>query len=604
MPLPTPLKPSSNAGRRKLENPAEEDDRGETSSAELTCLSYDRTSSSVRDYVESEGGGESPAPSHSELTSGVRVQILENILLAPPRTTMDYQTPAPTKERIQPRLVIMPTESPASPDDDEDVYRTPTRTPSQTPTREVANPLESARPGGSAREGASRDAHRESATVRAADASALRSRAVVADAPRGAVAPARSPVGSAAAVSAPRGSAGAAVASRDSTGTAASRDGSSKAGPSKPSERATPISQPKKPQTPHLAARRGTATTAPAATISKKTVAAKPTSTPPGVPHNTPSTPATAVPARTMPISRSQPEMQPPKPLPQRPRSRQSERSIKSDRSNDSTPERSGSRSSLGPPLSEPRALVSIPNPRYGPSAPTPFASSSSLAASETETPRTQKRPREEGDSDKAMPAARPRIQLSPAQQAADVTEMQPSTSYAGQVKSTRVAENKNEAEQTRDTAAPATRPKRRRGGKGRGGKAARTAKRVQQEKAATTTTVPAAPAVTRPTTKAPPQKPTVTEAQAPAATTTAATTSAATNNSETTLTHEPVVAALKQGTKAKPAPEGTANESVRDVLIGVLREVTLDLQRGADLTSIVLTLVGGLAKLITTWKT
>ncbi|KAL4703645.1 hypothetical protein ACJJTC_000316 [Scirpophaga incertulas] len=438
MPPPT-LKPSSNAGRRNIENPAEED-VSETSSAELTCLSYDRTSSSVRDYVESEGGGESPAPSHSELTRGVRVQILENIQLAPPRTTMDpHQTPAPTKERIQPRLVIMPTESPASPDDDEDVYRTPTRTPSQTPTREVANPLESARPEGSAREGASRDAHRESATVRAADASALRSRAVVADAPRGAVAPARSPVGSAAAVSAPRGSAGAAVASRDSTGTAASRDGSSKAGPSKPSVRATPLTaQAKKPQTPHLAARRGTATTAPAATISKKTVAAKPTSTPPGVPHNTPSTPATAVPARTMPISRSQPEMQPPKPLPQRPRSRQSERSIKSDRSNDSTPERCSSRSSLGPPLSEPRALVSIPNPRYGPCAPTPFASSSSLAASETETPRTQKRPREEGDSDKAMPAARPRIQLSPAQQAADVTEMQPSTSYAGQVKSTR----------------------------------------------------------------------------------------------------------------------------------------------------------------------
>ncbi|KAL4720388.1 hypothetical protein ACJJTC_012472 [Scirpophaga incertulas] len=274
--------------RRNIENPAEED-VSETSSAELTCLSYDRTSSSVRDYVESEGGGESPAPSHSELTSGVRVQILENILLAPPRTTMDYQTPAPTKERIQPRLVIMPTESPASPDDDEDVYRTPTRTPSQTPTREVANPLESARPEGSAREGASRDAHRESATVRAADASALRSRAVVADAPRGAVAPARSPVGSAAAVSAPRGSAGAAVASRDSTGTAASRDGSSKAGPSKPSVRATPLTaQVKKPQTPHLAARRGTATTATAAAISKKTVAAKPTSTPRGVPHNTP----------------------------------------------------------------------------------------------------------------------------------------------------------------------------------------------------------------------------------------------------------------------------------------------------------------------------
>ncbi|KAL4718877.1 hypothetical protein ACJJTC_005596 [Scirpophaga incertulas] len=254
MPLPT-LKSSSNAGRRNIENPAEEDD-SEISSAELTCLSYDRTSSSVRDYVESEGGGESPAPSHSELTRGARVQILQNIQLAPPRTTMDpHQTPAPTRERIQPRLVIMPTESPASPDD-EDEYRTPTRTPSQTPTREVADPLESARPGGSAREGASRDARRESATARAVDASALRSRAVVADAPRGAVAPARSPVGSAVVVSAPRGSAGAAVASRDSTGTAASRDGSSKAGPSKPSERATPASQPKKPQTPHLAARR------------------------------------------------------------------------------------------------------------------------------------------------------------------------------------------------------------------------------------------------------------------------------------------------------------------------------------------------------------
>ncbi|KAL4718876.1 hypothetical protein ACJJTC_005595 [Scirpophaga incertulas] len=263
-----------------------------------------------------------------------------------------------------------------------------------------------------------------------------------------------------------------------------------------------------------------------------------------------------------MPISRSQTEMQPPKP--QRPRSRLSERSIKSDRSNDSTPERSGSRSSLGPPLSEPRALVSIPTTGYGPSAPTPFASNSSLAApaSETETPRTHKRPREEGDSDKAMPAARPRIQLSPALQAEE-PQMLPTTSYAGQVKSTRVAENKNEAEKNQDTAAPATRSKRRRGGKGRGGKAARTAKRVQQDQTATTTAVPVAPAVTRPTTKAPPQIPTVTvtvtEAQAPAATITAATTSAATINDETTLTHEPVVAALKQGTKAKPASEGNS---------------------------------------------
>ncbi|KAL4712282.1 hypothetical protein ACJJTC_004044 [Scirpophaga incertulas] len=83
-----------------------------------------------------------------------------------------------------------------------------------------------------------------------------------------------------------------------------------------------------------------------------------------------------------------------------------------------------------------------------------------------------------------------------------------------------------------------------------------------------------------------------------------AATTPAATTTTtKTTLTHEPVVAALQQGTKAKPASEGTASDAVRDVLIGVLQEVALDLQRGADLSGIISTLIRGLFQLVTAWR-
>ncbi|KAL4710467.1 hypothetical protein ACJJTC_008869 [Scirpophaga incertulas] len=291
--------------------------------------SIDRTSSSVRDYGV-EGGGESPAPLHCGPASGIR--MLEDVQIIPPRTTMDpHQTPAQPKTDRMPRTVRMPSESPASPDEDE--YRTPIR----TPTREVAAATETTRPIGSAREAASRDASRERATVRAADASALRSRAVTADAP----------LGTAVVASAPRGSVGAVHASRDSTGKPASRDSGGKVGPQKP-------------QTLHLAARKGITATTTTTAAKKKTVTTKTTPTPPGVPQNTPTTPATTVPARIMPISRSQTEMQPPKPQKhqQRPRSRQSECSGKSDRSTETTPERSGSRSSLGPPLTEPRALV------------------------------------------------------------------------------------------------------------------------------------------------------------------------------------------------------------------------------------------------------
>ncbi|KAL4704706.1 hypothetical protein ACJJTC_011490 [Scirpophaga incertulas] len=253
-------------------------------------------------------------------------------------------------------------------------------------------------------------------------------------------------------------SASAAVASLDCTGKPASRNGEGKAGPQKPSERATETAtQTRKPQTPHLAVRRGTTATIPAATT-KKTVTAKTTSTPPGVPQNTPITPATTIPARNKPISRSQTEMYPPKPQQQRhrSRSRQSERSARSDRSNETTPERSGPHPTLKPPLSEPRALVSTPTPGFGPSAPTPFASSSATTAT-SETPRTYKRAHEEGDSDKAKPAVRPKIHLSPASQAAETTtqdaNLLPSTSYAEQVKATRIVKNKNDADQPSNTA-------------------------------------------------------------------------------------------------------------------------------------------------------
>ncbi|KAL4713643.1 hypothetical protein ACJJTC_002990 [Scirpophaga incertulas] len=568
MPLPTTKPPSS---RRKVDNPTSDEENN--SRAELTCLSVDRTSSSVRDHVVVEGGGESPAPHLCGPTSGARVQILEDIQIVPPRTLMDpHTTPAPKPQRAVPRTVMMLSESPASPDDDEEEFRTPT----PTPTREVEYAFETARPAGSAREPASRDASRERATARAADVSALRSRAVVADAPRGAVAPMRAPVGSAAAVSAPRGSASAAVVSRDSTGTPASRL-------QPPSEQKQKI---------------------------------KSTPTPPGVPQNTPTTPATTVPARYRPISRSQTEMRPPQPqLQQRSRSisRQSERSAGSARSTDTTPERSGSRSSLGPPpppLSEPRALVSTPTPGFGPSAPTPFASSSNAGVT-AETPRTSKRAREEGYSDKAKPAVRPRIHHSPASQATSTEDVTPPTlSYAEQVRTTRTDQNKNEADPP---------PKiRRRGGKGRGKKNARTGEEGPQPKPQpkpqpTATNATAASVATMPPVVAPPPPPPTrpseviiveAEVHAPPATAIpiAATTPAATSAS-TTLTHEPVVAALHQGTKAKPETGYSANEAVRETLIGVLQEVTSDLQRGADLMSLFTTVFRGLLRLVTLWK-
>ncbi|KAL4702436.1 hypothetical protein ACJJTC_002897 [Scirpophaga incertulas] len=157
-------------------------------------------------------------------------------------------------------------------------------------------------------------------------------------------------------------------------------------------------------------------------------------------------TPATTIPARNQPISTSLTEIHRAKPQRQRSRSRQSERSARSDRSTDPTPERSGSRSSLGPPLDEPRALVQTPIPGYGPSAPTPFTSSTA-----PETPRTQKRAREEVDSDKSdqtKPAVRPKTDPSPASQASQA-QPQPSTSYADQVRTTRIAEEENKIKTT-----------------------------------------------------------------------------------------------------------------------------------------------------------
>ncbi|KAL4720128.1 hypothetical protein ACJJTC_009228 [Scirpophaga incertulas] len=540
MPPPKASAIPPNISRRNIENPTDEEGRSDpVGPTELTCLSLDRTSSSVREHVV-EDGGESPAPLYCGPTGGIR--ILEDVQIAPPRTTTDpHQTPAQQRSEKMPRTIKMPSESPASPDDDE-VFRTPTR----TPTQETTTVTITARPAGSARESASRDASRERATARAADAGALRSRAATIAAPLGAVATPRAPRGSAAAASAPRGSAavasaprgsaavacaprgsaGAAAASRDRTGTTAPRESGGKN---------------KKPLVPHLAAGSGTITT-PTSIIVKKTVAAKETPTPPGAPHNTPMTPATTIPARNQPISTSLTEIHRAKPQRQRSSSRQSERSTRSDRSTDPTPERSGSRSSLGPPLDEPRAMVQTPIPGYGPSAPTPFTSSIA-----PETPRTQKRAREEVDSDKSdqtKPAVRPKTDPSPASQASQV-QPQPSTSYADQARTTRIAEE-NKIKTTAEVVE--TKPE-----------APPRKQKVREEIEARAAPAPAAPATTREDTRSDSQ---------------------AASKQTNTLTNEPVVAAPHQGTKAKPASDSTALDAVRDVLIEVLQEVTHDLQR------------------------
>ncbi|KAL4703466.1 hypothetical protein ACJJTC_010338 [Scirpophaga incertulas] len=559
MPPPKASAIPPNISRRNTENPTDGEERSDpVGPAELTCLSLDRTSSSVREHVV-EDGGESPAPLYCGPTGGIR--ILEDVQIVPPRTTTDpHQTPAQQRSEKMPRTIKMPSESPASPDDDE-VFRTPTR----TPTQETTTVTITARPAGSARESASRDASRERATARAADAGALRSRAATiaappgavatpraprgsaaaASAPRGSAAVASAPRGSAAVASAPRGSAGAAAASRDRTGTTAPRESGGKN---------------KKPLVPHLAAGSGTITT-PTSIIVEKTVAAKQTPTPPGAPHNTPMTPATTIPARNQPISTSLTEIHRAKPQRQRSSSRQSERSTRSDRSTDPTPERSGSRSSLGPPLDEPRAMVQMPTPGYGPSAPTPFTSSTA-----PETPRTQKRAREEVDSDKSdqtKPAVRPKTD-------------------------------------------PPPRSKRGRRGKGKGRKTGSAA----PDNVATTTTTSKV-VETRSKEEAPPRKQKVREeieARAAPASAAPATTredtqsdsqAASTINTQT-LTNEPVVAAPHQGTKAKPASDSTALDAVRDVLIEVLQEVTHDLQRGANISSIIGVLFRGIFQLIT----
>ncbi|KAL4719722.1 hypothetical protein ACJJTC_004654 [Scirpophaga incertulas] len=626
MPPPKMSSTSSNTSRRSLENPAEETEKEETINPPhppvLTSLSLDRPSSSARDYVI-EGGGESPAPPCCGTSS--KISILEDIQIAPPKTTRELmQTPVHMKpEKPAPRAVKMPSESPASPDD-EDEFQTPTR----TPTREVEIATVTARPAGSARDAASRDASRERATARAADASAPRGCAVVSDAPLGAT---RAPLGSAAAASAPRGSAGAADASRDGTGTPAPRGSGGKAGPSKPSGRESFRKTPqttatitKKLATPHLAIKRGTTTITPA---TQKVVVPKRTPTLPKAPQNTPTTPARIIilPARDLPASRSQTDMLPP-PTPQtrRPRSRQSEGSARSDRSIDATPERYGSYPSLGPSIAELRALVSTPPPGFGPSAPTPFSGSTT---SIPETPRTQKRAREEGDSDKSdhmKPAIRPKTDPSPASQMKMDTETSidplPSTSYADRTKTTHPTET------------PTTKPKKRRGGRGRGPKATRTAENTNTQPqandatraaAATTTTTatatttattttatihtPAAAIATIPstvaishTTEPLPQRPRPSKRRepsvrtaAPTATTTAITSAevvaeeaARPTTTTSVLTNEPVVAALLQGTKAKPASEEPVNDTIRDVLVQTLQDLIQDLQRGINITS------------------
>ncbi|KAL4719718.1 hypothetical protein ACJJTC_018108 [Scirpophaga incertulas] len=571
MPKPTPTPP--NASRRNSENPAEDQSDRETTTnpAVLTYLSMDRTSSTARDYEE-EGGGESPAPHLCGPSGGIR--ILENVQIVPPDSYRQTPTQPKPESTNVPRVIKMPSESPASPDDDEE-FRTPTR----TPTREVDAAPDTARPAGSARECASRDASRDRATARAAVASAPRGRAAAVDvAPRGAVA--RAPLGSAAAASAPRGRAGAVAATRVSTGKPAPRGSDRGAGPSRLTGSTT-----KKPQTPpqpHLAA--SGRTTTPIG--SQKTVALKTTPTPPNVPHNTPSTPATTIPTkleRGQPTTRSATDMLPPKSKPRS--SRLSERSTKSDRSADSTPDRSGSRHSLEPPLGEPRALVSIPASGYGPSAPAPFMSCAAMP----ETPRAEsKRAREEGegDSDKAKPAVRPKTGPSPASQ----MQQLPSTSYADQ-------EGRAGAEATKPHNKPTN-----------------DAEDIQiliqmQPQATTAKTTINTTAAAGPENAALPPKPQreTSARRVKSASTdirTNITTNAGVQINETThqitkmLSDEPVVAALLQGTKAKPASEGATNDSICDALIKILQQVIQDLQQGKNVSSIIGSVIRGLLHL------
>ncbi|KAL4702437.1 hypothetical protein ACJJTC_002898 [Scirpophaga incertulas] len=132
MPPPKASAIPPNISRRNTENPTDEEGRSDpVGPTELTCLSLDRTSSSVREHVV-EDGGESPAPLYCGPTGGIR--ILEDVQIVPPRTTTDpHQTPAQQRSEKMPRTIKMPSESPASPDDDE-VFRTPTRTPTQDTT--------------------------------------------------------------------------------------------------------------------------------------------------------------------------------------------------------------------------------------------------------------------------------------------------------------------------------------------------------------------------------------------------------------------------------------------------------------------------------------
>ncbi|KAL4719007.1 hypothetical protein ACJJTC_003358 [Scirpophaga incertulas] len=395
-PKKTTPSPASTSGR-SMDNPTEEASRRNiTNLTEPTSLSFDRTSGSVRDHVI-EGGGESPAPMQ-------RIMILEDIRILPARTTMDLQqqqqTPVHPKTERAPRMVKMPSESPASPEEDE--FRTPTRTPTlrrhhnnrnRAPRRQrprscvprrlarsvrpaqarpagsareacaapaklrPATPRASARiararPVGSAREAASRDASRERATASAADVMALLGRTVAADAN---------------------------------------------------------IENPRKPPAPHLAARMGTTTTP----IETKAMVAMKIS----------NTKCAAEYASYTGDHQAASRRDPPDP----------------DRSADSTPDRSGLLPATGPPLNEPRALVSAPTPGCGPNAPTPFSSTHTTM----ETPRaTTKRAREEGeegDSGKRNPAVRPKTDPSPASQKLQEDLQIPSTSYAERVRSTHI---------------------------------------------------------------------------------------------------------------------------------------------------------------------
>ncbi|KAL4715578.1 hypothetical protein ACJJTC_009204 [Scirpophaga incertulas] len=395
-PKKTTPSPASTSGR-SMDNPTEETSRRDIANlTEPTSLSFDRTSGSVRDHVI-EGGGESPAPIQ-------RITILEDIRILPARTTMDpqqqHQTPVHPKTERAPRMVKMPSESPASPEEDE--FRTPTR----TPTCEDTTTTETARPAGSAREAAPRDASRERAAAQARPAGSARE-AASRDASRERATAQTRPAGSARE-----------AASRDASRERAAAP--AKLRPATPLAnarlRAPPTSWRSLAAPPHLAARMGTTTTP---TIETKAMVAMKIVTP-NVPQNTPATPATTVPARyqkPQATSRATSEMLPPRTPTYRPRSRQSEGSARSDRSADSTPDRSDLLPATGPPLNEPRALVSTPTPGYGPNAPTPFSSTHTTM----ETPRaTSKRAREEGeegDSDKRNPAVRPKTDPSPASQ-------------------------------------------------------------------------------------------------------------------------------------------------------------------------------------------